>query len=285
MKTLQQAFSQANKSVGDEGFNTTQRAWYIDHAQMVLEDIAREVKLWEREKWYYVASSHADTSPPAETVTQAAHNFTSPDVITLPDYTQHTFAVQPSSSKSVQVFPQQDYQHTIVIPASEAARFVLRVTRGQYECKEFPYTVIQSALDLNRPFWNNDSVLSGLAFAVRAMEDQSLELFFAEPFSEGEGVYVSFVSESPMTIDTIGPSDKVPDWIYPALVLGIEYHLNKDFYNRGSDAHERRMMNSEKAYEKAKYQAIHYSRNMKNRRSTVVMQPIKWLSDTKYIFY
>ena len=241
MKTLKQAFSQVNKSVADEGLNTTQLAWYIDSAQVVLEDIAREVFLWQKERWFFITSSQPDAPPPQATITQATTNFTSPDIISVPDYNVHSFAVQPSSSKAVTFFPLQDIQHTIIIPASDSPRQTLRVTRGSYECKEFPYTEIQSALELNRPFWNNDTELGGLAFAIKYRADGSMELFFADVFNEGEAVYVSFTSERPADIGKVDASTTVPDFVYPALVAGMKFNLYQDFYTRGNDKMERRM--------------------------------------------
>jgi hypothetical protein len=285
MKTLKQAFSQVNKAMGDEGMNTTQLAWYIDAAQMVLEEIARDVYLWQKERWFYITSSEADATPGTETITQAATNFKAPDVITVPDYNVHSFAVQPSSSKSVSFFPMQDIQHTIVIPAADSPRMTLRVTRGDYECKEFPYTSIQAALDLNRPFWNNDSDLSGLAYATKYMPDGSLELFFADVFNDGEGVYVSFTSDRPADIGKVDGTTTVPDFVYLALLEGMTYHIAKDFFNRGADNMERRMLHAKKMYEEEKTKCIAYTRNLKNRRSTLILEPIKWLSDTKQVFY
>lgn len=285
MKTIKQAFSQVNKAVGDEGLNTTQRAWYIDYAQRILEDLARDVFLWQKEKWFFVTSSQADSAIGQVTVNQAATNIPTPTVVTVPDYTEHSFAVQPSSAKAVTFFPIQEIQHTIIIPASETPRMVMRVTRGNYECKEFPYTTIQSALDLNRPFWNNDTEVNGLAFATRILPDESMELFFADVFNEQEGVYVSYTSERPSNISKVDTSTSVPDFLYPALLSGMEYLAYKDFFTRGNDSMERRMLYAKKTYEEEKYKAISYTRNMKNRRSSLVMQPIKWLSDTKGQFY
>lgn len=285
MKTIQQAFSAVNTSLGDEGMNSTGLAWYIDAAQYVLNDIARNCHAWQREKWFYISQDAPDLFPQIQQVNAAAVNFPSKSLISVPDGTVYNFPVQPAAAKVIDILPIYPLQDNVIIPATDAPRSIVRVTRNQYECKELPLASIMSNYDLNRPYPNNDTILEEIHFGTRVRDDDSIELKFAEPFNEGETVYILYTSSQPISYTTVTANDRVPEWIYPALEEGIKFKLAERFFNRGSDMHKSRMDYALQRYERLKYDAIQYSRNLIDRRSTLTMQPIKWLPDYNAPFY
>lgn len=285
MKTIQQAFSAVNTSLGDEGMNSTGLAWYIDAAQYILNDIARACHAWQREKWYYISHSSPDAFPQTQNVNVPATNFVTKNYISVPDGALYTFPVQPAAAKSVTILPMYIQQDNIILAATDAPRSIMRVTRNQYECKELPLASVMSNYDLNRPFPNNDTILESIHFGTRVRDDDSIELKFAEPFAEGETVYILYTSSVPLSYTVVTALDRVPEWVYPALEEGIKFKLAERFFNRGSDMHRSRMEYAMQRYEKLKYDAIQYSRNLIDRRSTLTMQPIKWLPDYNAPFY
>ena len=110
MKTIQQAFSAVNTSLGDEGMNSTGLAWYIDAAQYVLNDIARNCYAWQREKWFYISQDSPDLFPQIQQVNAAAVNFPSKSLISVPDGTVYNFPVQPSAAKVIVIFLTNHWQ-------------------------------------------------------------------------------------------------------------------------------------------------------------------------------
>lgn len=285
MKTINQAFSRANTSFADEGLSTTQLAMYIDAAQDSLEDIARDCFLWEKNRWFYVATTHPDKPPVMVSESIAQVNYPLDDIQTVPDNVVRSFSPAPASAKSVQILPVYNETRSVIIPASETPRYTLRVARNGQDCKEFPYPTILSNLDFNRPFWNNDSQLSGVAFATRLLDDESLEVIFAEPLLAGDYIYICYTAQRPIDFTTVIGSDAVPDWVFAALVAGIKLNLAKMFFSRGNDRMAARVQMFEKDYTQMKYKAAEYSRNLRDRRSTIVLQPLKFLSDTTTRYY
>lgn len=285
MKTIQQAFSRANTSFADESLNSSGLAWYIDAAQETLEEIARECFLWQRSRWFYVVTKQPDQYPSLVSESVAAINYTPEDIQTVPDNVVRSFSPQPASAKTVQILPILFDTRSIVIPASENARYTIRVTRNGADCKEFPYATIQSSLDYNSPFWGNDTELADVAFATKLHDDESMEIFFAIPLAQNDYVYACYTTQRPAELTTVTANDDVPDWIFPALVEGIKWRLACHFFARGNDKMAPRLQMFEKNYQAAKYKTVDYSRNLRDRRSTIIMQPIKWLSDRTTQYY
>jgi len=285
MKTIQQAFSQANTNIADEGMNSTGLAWYIDAAQWVLENIARDCPAWTKEAWFYISADQPDSDSPPVTLNIAATQYVEPDVITVPDYVTNSFAPRPVAAHTIPILPVELRQKNIIVPASFGIRHILRVTRNNYECQEYIYPSVQANLDGNRPFPYNDVTLTDLAYGTRIRSDDSLEILFGLPFLQGEWVYLLYTTQKPISFTTVNATDSVPDWIYPALEQGLRWKLFERFFERGNDAMKIRMDNAKANYEKLKYDVVQYSRNLIDQSSPIVIEPMKWLSDTKTIYY
>ena len=281
MKTLQTIYSIVNTRVGDEDTKMIPLGSYIDSAQLLLEEIAREVYVWHHELNFLIATIAPDTAPTQTSINVPIANFNPTEVVTVPDYGRRVFPPANAAAKTISYIPQISEPHSIFIPARYKPYFTERVTRAGFEGYELPYDTVKNQLSGNYGYKLNNEVLGNMAFATRIMSDERMEILFAAPLMEMEEIHVTFTSASPTDIGTIDTTTTVPDYIAPAMIEGLSLHISKILAARGNKVAASMLSLYQTEYSKAKYSCIAYSRTIRDKRSTIVMQPMKWLPEAR----
>lgn len=279
MKPLKTIYSIVNTRIGDEDSKKVPPASYVDAAQLVLDEIAREVYAWQYELRFLVAGVEPDSSPSQQSINIPQTSYKPNEVITVPDYTRRVFANKTDAAHTVSYIPIIDKPHSIVIPARYRPYFTQRITRSGNECYEKPWETIKAQIAGNYPYKLNDEILSGYYFATKIYDDETMEILFSTPFTLEEEIVVQFMSGSPGIIATVDDTLNIPDWIAQAVIEGVSLSISKLLAARGNREAKEMIPLYQSEFLKYKYNAISYSRMIRDKRTTIIMQPLKWLPE------
>jgi len=111
--------------------------------------------------------------------------------------------------------------------------------------------------------------------------DNSITLHFSTAFEVGEELIVDFIQGRPFLLNNWvqNPTISVPDFLDEVLKYGLKWKVFERCFNKGDDTLIKRVEMAYNNYNKELSRAISYSKNFKDKKSSLLIQPLKYLRE------
>lgn len=174
---------------------------------------------------------------------------------------------------------------TLVIPPAFRAVQLLRVRRNGKEAQEFSRQAAGKMASDNFAFDINSVQLEGADFWSTITQTEEMQLTFVTPFQADEEVYLEFMTGRPYDFQMWTQNTSIPDFLVDTVEYGIKMRVFERLYNSGVEGMKQRLDRAEMKYQRAFAASNAYTKNFHDKRSPVVRQPYKFLSDEIEHYY
>jgi hypothetical protein len=161
-------------------------------------------------------------------------------------------------------------------------------TAGWTECREWSQQAVGATSGGHASFPQNNYQLSNNAFSTQFYNDStggtntvddSRTINFPNGFDVDEQLVIDFIQTRPFTLTqwTNPTNVSIPDFLRNPFTYGLLYKLQERLYNKGDESMLGRAERTKTMYEKYLREAMGYSHNLLDNKSTPQSFPRVWL--------
>lgn len=155
-----------------------------------------------------------------------------------------------------------------------------------FETTEYSPQAILASVSGIDSFRINETQLDARAFSTQFMNRtlsaiNGITLKFATGFSIGDKVCIDYISGTPFTVTQwLNPvAQSIPEFLERPMKFGMLWEIFRKLYNKGDNNAQNKAIMNQQLYDKYLREAQGYSLMLRNKESSLQIQPINFLSE------